>query len=278
MKRSLSIALFLLLSIAIFAQTPAIQVQKSGKGQPLFLLPGFTCPGSVWDETVVNLKGNYEYFQVSYAGFGGLAPIEMPWYETLKKEILAYINNNNIKEITFIGHSMGGTLALDIAAEIPAMIKKVIVVDGLPCMRAVMMPGVSGDQLQYKSPYNDQLLAMKEEAFAKTAEMYGKQMTTNESKQKLLTEYIMKADRKTYVYGYTDLLKMDIRPALSKIKAPVLVLAASFPSKEIVTKTMKEQFETLANKVIEVVPDSRHFIFFDQADWFYNRVNTFLNK
>lgn len=268
----------MLLSIVLFAQTPAIQVQKSGEGQPVFLLPGFTCPGSVWDETVAHLKGDYQYFQVSYAGFGGLAPIEMPWYETLKKEVMDYIAANKIKGVILIGHSMGGTMALDIAAHLPGVVKSVVVVDGLPCMRAVMMPGVSAEQIQYKSPYNDQVLTMKEEAFAKTAEMYGKQMTNIESKQKVLTEYILQADRKTYAYGYTDLLKMDIRPALSKIKAPVLVLAASFPNKEMVEKTMTSQFETLTSKTIEIVPDSRHFIFFDRAEWFYNRINTFLSK
>ena len=278
MKQYMTTLFSLLLTFSVFSQNPAIQVEIKGKGKPVILLPGFTCPGSVWDETVANLKGDHQFFQVSYAGFNGQAPIEMPWYASLKKEVMAYIINQKLTGVTLIGHSMGGTMALDIAADMPeGIIKDIVVVDGLPCMRAVMMPGVSGDQLQYKSPYNDQLIAMKDEAFQKNAQMYAKQMTSVEAKQVVLTEYAMKADRKTYVYGYTDLLKMDIRPSLPKIKVPVLVLAASFPNKEIIEKTMNNQFETLPNKTIEIVPDSRHFIFFDQASWFYNRINTFMN-
>ncbi len=279
MKQYITTVIALFLSIVIFAQTPAIQVKTSGKGQPVFLLPGFTCPGAVWDETVSRLKGDHQFLQVSYAGFGGQAPIETPWYESIKKELMGYITSHKLSAVTIIGHSMGGTLALDLAADLPAgVVKSIVVVDGLPCMRAVMMPGVSGDQLQYKSPYNDQLIAMKEEPFLKNAQMYARQMTNVEGKQAVLTDYAVKADRKTYVYGYTDLLKMDIRPSLSRIKVPALILAASFPNKEMVEKTMNSQFESLPNKTIEIVPESRHFIFFDQSEWFYNRINNCLNK
>lgn len=93
----------------------------------------------------------------------------------------------------------------------------------------------------------------------------------------MITNWILEADRKTYVYGYTDLLKLDVRTQLSKVKANVLILGA--PTYGTIAKeTMEKQYANLANKRIEMAPDSRHFIMFDQPEWFYKKVNAFLTS
>ena len=86
------------------------------------------------------------------------------------------------------------------------------------------------------------------------------------------------ADRETYVYGYTDLLKLDLREVLHKVTAEALILGASFPDKEIVAVNYKKQYANLANKTIEIASNCKHFIMFDQAEWFYNKVNIFFSK
>ncbi|MEP0986670.1 alpha/beta hydrolase [Ekhidna sp.] len=257
---------------------PAIKAEKSGNGDPILFLPGFTNPGSVWEETIKNLDGTFENHVISYAGFNGIEAIEMPWYKTIKDELIDYIIKEDLKNLNIIGHSMGGTLGADIAAALPARIQRLIVVDGLPCMREVMMPGVSADQLQYESPYNDQMLAMSDEAFKQNASMMAKYMTFREDKVETLTQWILDADRKTYVYGYTDLLKLDIQESIATITANTLVIAASFPDAQTVKTTMEKQFDRVPNKEILIAENSRHFIMFDKEDWFYEKVNSFLAK
>jgi pimeloyl-ACP methyl ester carboxylesterase len=258
------------------SQSSAIRVQKSGKGAPIIFMPGFITPGSVWDETIKNLNGKYESHQVSYAGFNGIAPIPMPWYDAIKKELVSYIKTNKLTNVKLVGHSMGGNLATDIAAELGSTIDHVIIVDALACMRDVMMPGVPAEAFQYESPYNKKLLESSAEEFEKTANMMAEGMTNNKEKQQLLKSWILEADRKTYVYGYTDLLKLDLRPVLASIKVPVLILGAPFPSKDAVVPNYEKQYANLTNKKIEIAPDSRHFIMFDQPQWLYSQVNTFL--
>lgn len=260
----------------VIGQSSAIRVQKSGKGAPIIFMPGFITPGSVWDETIKNLNGKYESHQVSYAGFNGIAPIPMPWYDAIKKELVSYIKTNKLTNIRLIGHSMGGNLAVDIAAELGTSIDRIIIVDALACMRELMMPGVPAEVLQYESPYNKQMLESPADAFEKNATMMAESMTSNKEKQPVLKSWILEADRKTYVYGYTDLLKLDLRPVLASIKVPVLILGAPFPSKEIVVPNYEKQYANLTNKKIEIAPEGRHFIMFDQPQWLYGQVNTFL--
>jgi len=270
--------LLLVCSLAGYSQNAAINIEKSGKGTPVIFLPGFITPGSMWKETATNLKGKFESHFVSYAGFNGLAPIEMPWYSTIKNELFDYIRKNNLRKIILIGHSMGGNLAVELAAALGDVVEKVIIVDALACMREVMMPNVPAEALQYESSYNKQMLAMPDDGFANMANMMAQGMTTVKEKQELIKSWILTADRKTYVFGYTDLLKLDLRPTLAQIETPVLIVGAPFPSKEVVLANYEKQYANLNNKKLEIAPEGKHYIMYDQPDWLYNQINTFLGQ
>ncbi len=103
-------------------------------------------------------------------------------------------------------------------------------------------------------------------------------MTNTVEKKDTLVKWITEADRQTYVYGYTDLLKLDLRDKLSAITAKTLILGAPFSDKSTVVANFEKQYANLSGKTIEIAPDSKHFIMFDQAEWFYEKVNGFLNK
>ncbi len=103
-------------------------------------------------------------------------------------------------------------------------------------------------------------------------------MTGKEDKKEVIKNYILNSDRETYVYGYTDLLKLDLREKLADIKIKTLILGASFPSKETVLSTYENQYANLANKEIFIADNSKHFIMFDQPEWMYEKVNAYLDK
>ncbi len=277
MKKSLLLICFTLLVQAFALAQSSISVKTSGSGSPIIYLPGFATPGEVWKETVALLP-NHSAHLVTYAGFGGVAPVEMPWYEKLKTDLISYISANDLSRLTVVGHSMGGNLALDLAAQFPDRIQKVVIVDALACMREVMMPGVPAAALAYESPYNDQLLAM--DATAQTA--YLGQMTQNmitkPEDQQLVKTWMTNADRKTFVYGYVDLLKLDSRPLLASIKVPVLLMVAGQPFGPGALDTMKKQYEALENKTFSFAAESKHYIMLDKPEWFVQEINTFLGK
>ncbi|WP_420577832.1 alpha/beta hydrolase [Ekhidna sp.] len=229
MKKTL-LSITILCTQLAFAQTP-IKVEKEGEGIPILFLPGFTTPGSVWNETIKNLKGSYETHTVSYAGFNGLESIGTPWYAPIKDHLIEYINEEKLTNLTVVGHSMGGNLATDLAAALGDKVSGLILVDALPCMRDLMMPGVSANSLQYDSPYNNQMLEMPDDAFKNTALMMARNMTNSEDKIELIASWSIEADRKTYVYGYTDLLKLDLRPSLQDIQIETLILGCYFSIK-----------------------------------------------
>lgn len=278
MKKFVVTAAFVLSISMVYSQASAIRVEKIGKGTTILFLPGFTTPGSVWKETIKNLNGKYESHLVSYAGFNGLAPIEGPWYESVKTAIIKYITENKLSGINIVGHSMGGNLAVDIAAALPDKVVRVVLVDSIPCMRELMMPGVTAEQISYDNPYSKQLLNMQPEAFKQTSTMIAQSMTSSLDKVDTIANWSVQADRKTYVNGYTDLLKLDLRNVLEKITAKTLILGAPVPNKDIVMVNMEKQYAKLSNKTIEIAAGGKHFIMFDQPQWFYEKLNSFLSK
>jgi pimeloyl-ACP methyl ester carboxylesterase len=275
MKKLIFSLALILSSVGLFAQK-AVHIEKKGTGSPILYLPGFTTPGSVWDDTIENIDGLHENHIVSYAGFNGLEPIVMPWYPTLKEELITYIKNEKLANLTIIGHSMGGFLAIELAAALPDNISNLVLIESIPCMRELMMPGVPASTIQYDSPYNKQLFGMSDEAFLGMVARQSQYMTNDTLKVAILTQWAVAADRETYVNGYTDLLKLDLRDQLPLVHARTLILGTSFPNPELVKSNYNKQFEKLGSKDIYIASNSRHFIMFDQPEWLYKKINVFI--
>jgi len=260
--------------ITLNAQHDAFKVEVFGNGAPVLLFPGFTCAGEVWDAVVQELSKNYECHVFTFAGFGGVPAIEKPWLPKIKKSVFKYVSDQKLENPTLIGHSLGGTLALWMASENNEF-NKIIIVDALPSTGALMMPNFKSEYIVYNNPYNAQLLNMDDSSFAKMTIQMAEGMTLNESKKEQIQKWMQHADRGTYVYGYTDLLKLDLRDSIKNIKVPVTILAATEPSGEATVKqTYLDQYKNLEGYHIKFAAKSAHFIMFDQPEWLLNAIKS----
>ena len=279
--KNTNLVLALFLSIASFGQeiNPPIHVQKVGEGKPVLLIPGFTVPGESWDATVNHLKANFQCHVVTLAGFGGMAPIDFPWLPKVNAALEDYINEHQLTDVTIIGHSLGGIIATWLASRDDNSISKLILVDALPAAGALMIPDFNPDNLAYESPFNNQQLALSDAQFEQMASAMSKGMSINTEAQERIKEWIVQADRKTYVYGYTDYLKLDMREDLKNISVPVTIIAAEKPfGKETVLSNFKSQYANLSSYDVILAEDSAHFVMFDKPDWFIAQIQQLLDS
>lgn len=271
--KKLLLIITVLVSYTVQSQEKSFQVEIIGKGNPVLLFPGFSCTGDVWNETVKELSKTHECHVFTFAGFGNVPAIESPWLETIKNDVSTYVARKKLNKPTIIGHSMGGSLALWLASENPTTYKQLIIVDGLASIGALMIPDFSSEKVSYDNPFAKQQLEMDKTAFNKMATQMAAGMTLTKEKQPQIISWMEQADRKTYVYGYIDLMKLDLRESIKNIQIPVTIMAAvSFYPKPQVEKLYTEQYQKLANKNILYVENSAHFIMFDQAEWFLKEV------
>lgn len=276
LKQILAVALISFTFSPVFANEAKIQVNVTGSGSPIVFLPGFGCPGDVWNDIVEPFKANHECHTISYPGFTGIAAPDTMWYQTVIEQLNDYVTKHFDEKPILVGHSIGGTFAMELAIR-KVNCSKVILVDALPCIANVMMPGVPIETIQYDAPYNRNLLAMDATQFGNTIKQMTAFMVRKEDKKQVITDWVKQADRKTYTYGYTDLLKTDLRQSIASIEVPVLILAAVPFNLEQTEKIITDQFNQLPNKKIAYIENSAHFIMYDQPEWLISQIESFLN-
>ena len=275
----LFLAVFFSLTIQAQTENQPIHVKVTGNGKPVMLIPGFTVPGESWDTVVNQLMKDYECHIVTLAGFGGKEAIEFPWLPKVNEALKNYIQQNQLTDLTVIGHSLGGTIATWLASRENNIIKEIILVDALPAAGALMMPNFNPDNLVYDNPYSKQQLSMNETEFEQMAAGMAQGMSLNPEAQKRIKDWMITADRKTYVYGYTDYLKLDLREDLKNISIPVTIIAADKPyGKEMVMQTYQSQYANLAKYDLRIAGNSAHFVMLDKPKWFIEQVQQILTS
>jgi N-formylmaleamate deformylase len=114
--------------------SPRFSVEVRGSGPDVILIPGMTEGRNVWASAVRAVSG-YRYHLIQVAGFAGepaRGNARGPIIASLAAELARYIAEQRLNRPAIIGHSMGGTLAMMIAADRPGLLGRIMVVDMLP--------------------------------------------------------------------------------------------------------------------------------------------------
>ncbi|TGD59237.1 alpha/beta fold hydrolase [Flavobacterium humi] len=283
-KKVIILVLAILAFANVFAQHPtAFEVKVTGKGQPVILIPGYSCSGEVWSETVDHLKNKYELHVLTLAGFAGAKPIEdEEILKTVRDQIIQYVKDKKLKKPMLIGHSLGAFMTLWLNSTEPDLFGKGICVDGLPFISAIGKPEVTAESLRNNPQYNKQATinnfkAIPNEGYVKNTTKAMMYQVSDSVHARKIAEWSFKSDRKTLGSTIIEMSLTDLRQDISKIKSPILVMASVFGTKEASEKVYNEQYTLLPNKTIKVA-DSKHFIMYDQQEWFFNEVDAFLKS
>ena len=283
MKKAIFTFIFSIMFSISFAQHPAFEVEVSGYGQPIILIPGYSCSGEVWNETVSHLKNKYQLHVLTLAGFSTAKPIQDDEIlATVKSQIIQYVKDQKMRKPLIIGHSLGAFMALWLESSEPDLFGKAICVDGLPFLSAIGNPSATEASVKSNPQYNKAATIKSFESLPN--ENYIENMTAAMAYQvadsvraKQIATWSFESDRKTLGSTLVEMATTDLRDDIAKIKAPVLILTSIFGTKEASEKEYNLQYALLQNKTIKVA-DSKHFIMYDLPEWFYKQVDDFLNN
>lgn len=264
-------ALALAPSAAIAAPftSPRFTVEVQGSGPDVILIPGLSAGRNVWAGAVGAVPG-YRYHLIQVAGFAGepargnargaiVAPLET--------EIVRYIEESRLRRPAIIGHSMGGTLAMLLAADHPGLVGKVMVVDMLPAPAALFGQN-------------------REDAAALTRSIAG--LTATEGGRRLFSSLVNVLAPPTSSFRTSDpavvgramneLARMDLTGRLPAIRAPLTIVYAALVrgAGPTLDRRFRSAFAGAHNPRFVRIDNSGHMIMFDQPARLQAAIRDFL--
>jgi len=253
----------------------------------IILIPGLSSSPEVWEGLTDQLKGRYRIHRVHIQGFAG-APAEDnasgPVAAPVAEDLARYIAEQHLDHPVVIGHSMGGTIALMLAARHPDSVGKVMVVDMVPFMGAMFGGGDATSASV--APMADQIYTAMttgpEEAYRQQAAASVTGMINTEAARAGPLDDAAHSDRAVAASSFRELITTDLRPELAHITAPTEVIYARFNdprmTPEITDGIYRASYAALPGVTLKRIDNSAHFIMLDQPAAFAEAVEAFLRQ
>lgn len=279
MKKLFLVLLMMTSFLGAYAvEEPAFKVEVKGKGQPLILIPGLGCSGAVWESTVAALAQKYECHVLTLPGFAGqpAIPFQDNYLQQVKDQIIRYVEAKDLQQVGLIGHSLGGFLSLRLAAEYPDRFGPLLVIDALPFLLAVQMPGITEEGAKPIAENMRRMQAQQQGAGAAAQQraVLSSMVSRQQDLERILS-WNQASDGKTVSQAMYELYTTDLREEIASIKSPVLVLGAWIAYKdygvtqESTLNVFRRQYARLKNAAVRMSEKGKHFIMYDDPELYF---------
>jgi len=281
MKKLIFTLLIAVSSIASQAYN-IINVTQSGKGTPIVIIPGLGGL-EVWKSAIQTLSTNHTCYVVSIKGIAGDKNPIQPNLETILKDIIDFIHQQNISNPVLMGHSFGGFVAEQLAINNPSTFKKLVLIDAFPFSMVIYNPAFTTEiGAKQAEMFKNQMNALTDKDYSDVWAQKTKSMVTDTITQKIIQTTISNSERSYIIEAQRLLLTTDLREKIKEVKCPILVLSSSYIFKKVgltdeqIKQRTSEQFKDNKDCNILINDNAKHFIMQDSKDWFIENLNKFI--
>jgi pimeloyl-ACP methyl ester carboxylesterase len=266
-----------------------IVVETRGTGRDVILIPGLASTGDVWARTAAALDDDYRIHVVSIRGFGEVPAgrnTDGALVAPVAAELRRYVAERRLDRPAVIGHSMGGLVALQAAADAGRdrrnPIGRVMIVDATPFFPSLISPGATtGDvepiaQIAYQA-----LLLLGDAALRNQPTLIGRELG-GAADTVFGSLGWQGGDRQVLAQGLYEVLTTDLRHRLPDITAPVTVVYGWSPDDTNPRARLDALFQAgyrslRAPARFERIEGAEHMVMIDQPQRFLAAVGRFLN-
>ena len=246
-----------------------LHYEEAGEGPPLVLLHGIGASRRDWDFNVPAFARAYRVITPDLRGFGLSEKSGNYGVATFASDVWELLERLGIDRFDLIGHSMGGAVALQMAADQPQRIARLVAADTLPSFQA----NTFGKRILFAYRYLMMgVFGPQRLAGAVAAKLFP--LPEQQALRERATAGGLANDRTVYLETLNQLLGWNVLQQLHKLVMPVLVLAAEhdyFPVADA------EAFvEALPQGQLKVFAGMHHAVPLEAPDEFNTAVLSFL--
>ncbi len=262
-------------------------VERSGdsSGQTVFFVPGLASSGATWDGAVAALGNSADMHVFTLAGFAGVPATanEGGFIEGAAEALAGYIAEGGYTDVSVVGHSLGGQVALQVAVHAPEAVSAVMVVDSVPFYARLFNPTATPEQAAASGEmFAAQMGAVPHAQFLAMMDQGLPVQSLDTGFHDTMRGWFAASDQQTIARAFGEVSGSDFTPVLSQVSAPVLVLAPWAEGAPVDAATIEAmygaQYASLADGRVEVIEGARHFIMIDQPGAFNSRLARFLSE
>lgn len=260
-----------------------IAVRTRGRGaRDVVLIPGLASTSNVWARTADRLDERFRVHLVDVRGFGSLAPeanAEGPVSGAVAGEIRRYIADAGLTRPAVIGHSLGGQMAIRVAADAGSGVDRLMVVDAAPFFPALIHAGATvGDVEPIARIAYQAVMFLGEEALRERA---GQVQLGGAADAVFQTLGWQGGDRRMIAQALYEVLTTDLRHRLIDISAATTVVYGSSrdptsPRREF-GRLLRPTFAALPEPARFVpIEGAEHMVMIDRPNSFQQAIDRFL--
>lgn len=259
---------------ALVTEQGIVHYETYGRGRPVILLHGWLGSWALWRETIEELGKYFRTYALDFFGFGDSldrsADFSVSNYVDLVHQ---FMDRVGIVKAPLVGHSMGGSVSLGVAAKYPEKIVKVVVI-GSP------IDGASLNFFLKLSGYKyiaDLLFAvpiiLRSFVFGIT------HLAANDgpSLHRMVAVDSEKTTADSFFQSIGTLRSTNLTPQLPEMQMPILGI---YGRKDIIVHPMqgKMLLKHAPNAREAWFNNSGHFPMRDEPKLFHSTINDFLHK
>lgn len=247
-----------------------------GEGKPLVILHGFLGMADNWKTLGRQWSENgYEVHLIDQRNHGRSLHSAEFNYTILAQDVKDYCTNHELEHIYLLGHSMGGKVAMKIAADFPELIDKLVIADIAPKEYAPHhsdiingLKSLNFDTITKRSEADDQL-AMRIPDFG-TRQFLLKSLYRVDKKRFGWRFNLEVLGDSQQMVGVQDLIK-------EQIQIPTLFVRGG-NSGYITDADMMIIEHAFAKADLKTIPNAGHWLHAEQPELFYETVTDFLGE
>jgi len=243
-----------------------------GRGQPVILLHGWLGSWGLWQETMAYLGAFYRTYALDFWGFGESGRKRNTYaVSDFVSLVDQFMEQLGIIRAPLVGHSMGGTVSLNVAIRYPERVSKVVVV-GSPIVGSSLSPllklaGYRGIAF---------LLFNMMGPFRAGVRFYSRFICRDPRFPDMMDRDLSRTTVESFLRSIASLRRTDLTPMLDQVRVPALGMYGA--TDKIVDP---QQWQPMQSGIrlarIEHFPTCGHFPMLEEPAEFSQKLKAFLD-